>query len=282
LKILLTGKNGQVGRELATRLAALGDVIACDRAMLDLAKPDSIAKVIREHRPGLIVNAAAYTAVDKAESESEAAFGINQTAPGILADEARRIGAMLVHYSTDYVFDGAKPEPYTEEDSPNPINLYGRSKLGGEKAIRASGCRHLIFRTSWVFGPHGANFMLTMLRLGKDRDEIKVVDDQFGAPTSSRLIAEVTTAALQDGRPEGLFNLTAAGRTSWFGFASEIIKAADLKARVMPIPCALYPTVARRPLNSSLDCSKLSDSLRLELPAWQEGLHACLRAMDER
>jgi len=282
VKILLTGKNGQVGWELARSLAPLGEIIAHDHASLELADADAICSVVRDIKPAIIVNAAAYTAVDKAESEPDAARAINAHAPRVLAEEARKLGALLVHYSTDYVFDGTKPGSYVETDTANPISVYGQSKLQGELAIQASGCRHLIFRTSWVFGPHGGNFLLTMLRLAGERSELKIVDDQFGAPTSSRMIADATAHALRVDGAEGLFHLTASGRTSWCGFAREIFKTAGLNTMVTPITSDQYPTAARRPLNSSLDCCKLSKAFDFTPPPWQESLLACLRSLGKR
>ncbi|MDO9064018.1 MAG: dTDP-4-dehydrorhamnose reductase, partial [Sulfuricella sp.] len=229
MKILLIGKNGQVGWELQRTLATLGDVVAIDRQGMDLANPDSIRSAIRIIRPDLIANAAAYTAVDKAESEPELAMAINGIAPGIMAEEAKRLGAAMIHYSTDYVFDGTKTSPYTEEDAPNPLSVYGKTKFAGEQAILAVGIPHLIFRTSWVYGLRGRNFLQTILRLAKERDELKVVDDQIGAPTWSRMIAEATSQILAQSflpltpHPSlltqygGIYNLTAAGRTSWCG-----------------------------------------------------------------
>ncbi len=279
MRILLTGKNGQVGSELARSLAPLGEIVAHDRTSLDLADADAIYSVVRDIKPAIIVNAAAYTAVDKAESEPNAARAINAHAPRVLAEEARKLGALLVHYSTDYVFDGTKTGSYVETDTTNPVSVYGCSKLEGELAIQASGCRHLIFRTSWVFGPRGGNFLLTMLRLAGEKNELRVVDDQFGAPTSSSMIAEATAHALRVGGAEGLFHLTAAGRTSWCGFASEIFNAAGLNTLTTPLTSAQYPTAARRPLNSSLDCSKLSKAFSYTPPPWQEGMLACMRSL---
>jgi len=279
VKILLIGKNGQLGWELARSLAPLGELIACDRAAFDLAKPDQIAATVREIKPAVIVNAAAYTAVDKAESEPHLAQAINEQAPRILAEEAKKLGALLVHYSTDYVFDGTKAGSYHEDDATNPLGVYGRSKLGGELAIQASACRHLIFRTSWVFGPRGGNFLLTMLRLGREREELRVVDDQVGAPTSSRMIAEATAQVLRKPVGEGLFHLTAAGSTSWCGFAREIFSAASMKTRVIPIASAEYPTAAKRPRNSRLNCDKLRQAFALSLPTWQDETRLCLKVL---
>jgi len=279
VRILLTGKNGQVGWELARSLAPLGEIVGHDRTSLDLADADAICSAVRDIKPAIIVNAAAYTAVDKAESEPDAARAINAHAPRVLAEEARKLGALLVHYSTDYVFDGTKPGSYVETDTANPISVYGHSKLQGELAIQASGCRHLIFRTSWVFGPHGGNFLLTMLRLAGERSELKIVDDQFGAPTSSSMIADATAHALRVDGAEGLFHLTASGRTTWCGFAREIFRAAGLNTLVTPITSAQYPTAARRPLNSSLDYSKLNKAFGFTPAPWQEGLLACFRSL---
>jgi dTDP-4-dehydrorhamnose reductase len=271
LKILLTGANGQVGWELRQTLAPLGEVVAVNRAQLDLQDAARIAAAVREARPDVIVNAAAYTAVDKAESERDAAFAVNAVAPGVLAEEAKRAGALLVHYSTDYVFDGAKAAPYAEDDEPGPLNVYGASKLAGERAIAASGCRHLILRTSWVYGPRGSNFMLTMLRLAKERPELRVVDDQTGAPTSGLAIARATAQLLPRGAA-GLFHMTASGATTWCGFARAILQRAGIGTPVLPISTADYPTPARRPRNSRLDCTRLRADAGVALASWEEQL----------
>jgi dTDP-4-dehydrorhamnose reductase len=282
LKILLLGRNGQVGWELERALAPLGELTALGRANLDLADVPPLVARVRALQPEVIVNAAAYTAVDKAESERETAFAVNATAPRVLAEEAKRIGALLVHYSTDYVFDGAKASPYVEEDPTNPLNVYGASKLAGERAITASGCRHLIFRTSWVYGPRGANFMLTMLRLARERPELRVVDDQVGAPTSSSAIARATAAALERALRSpglaGLYHLAASGETTWCGFARAILAQAGLAAPVVPIRSEEYPTPARRPRNSRLDCSRLRATFGVTLAPWQEGLREAMQA----
>jgi dTDP-4-dehydrorhamnose reductase len=275
VKILLTGPTGQVGWELAPQLARLGAVIAPDRQALDLADLDAIRARVRDLRPDVIVNAAAYTAVDRAESEPDLAFAINATAPGVLAEEAKRLGSLLVDYSTDYVFDGTKAAPYTEHDAPNPLSVYGRSKLEGERAIQASGCRHLILRTSWVYASRGHNFLLTMLRLGAERPELRVVDDQRGAPTWARDIADATVKLLA-APPTGLFHLTAAGETTWHGFATEIFRRAALTPVVKPIHAAAYPTAARRPANSVLDTAKLRHGTGIAIPPWADRLAACL------
>jgi dTDP-4-dehydrorhamnose reductase len=271
LRILLTGGNGQVGWELRKTLAPLGEIAAPGRAVLDLRDAKRIRETLRDTNPDVIVNAAAYTAVDKAESERDAASAVNAVAPGILAEEAKKSGALLVHYSTDYVFDGEKPAPYVEEDEPNPLNVYGASKLAGERAIAASGCRHLILRTSWVYGPRGSNFMLTMLRLARERPELRVVDDQVGAPTSSLAIARATAQVLRPGA-HGLYHLAAAGQTSWCGFARAILKRAGIATPVTAIRTADYPTPARRPRNSRLNCARLRADFGLALAPWEEQL----------
>lgn len=276
MKILLLGRNGQVGWELERSLAPLGQLTSLGRADLDLRDAAHIREAVRAASPDVIVNAAAYTAVDKAESERDAAFAVNATAPGILAEEAKRTGALLVHYSTDYVFDGTKATAYVEDDAPHPLNVYGTSKLAGERAVAATGCRHLILRTSWVYGPRGSNFMLTMLRLARERTELRVVDDQVGAPTSCRAIARATAAALARAvRPPGragLYHLAASGETSWCGFARAILARADIATPVLPIRTEEYPTPARRPRNSRLDCSRLRAASGVTLASWEQGL----------
>jgi dTDP-4-dehydrorhamnose reductase len=277
---LLTGRTGQVGWELERHLASLGQLFAFDRAALDLAVPDQIVARVREVNPDLIVNAAAYTAVDRAESEPRLATQVNGTAPGILAEEAKRLGAVLIHYSTDYVFDGAKSAPYVESDSPNPINAYGGSKLEGERSIQASGCRHLILRTSWIYGMRGNNFLLTILRLARERSELRVVDDQIGAPTWCRDLAAATALLVTGsgaGCAEGLFHLTARGATSWCGFAREILRTSGIETPLRAISTAEYPTPARRPASSLLSCAAISARWKLELPEWRNSLAICLR-----
>jgi len=283
MKILLAGCTGQLGRELKRSLACLGEVVARDRHRLDLAQPDSLRAAVRAMAPTVIVNAAAYTAVDKAETEPTVADAINAVAPGILAEEAQRLNALLIHYSTDYVFDGRKATAYTEDDTPAPLSAYGRSKLAGERAIAASGARHLIFRTSWVYGLHGTNFMKTMLRLGRERDELRVVGDQVGAPTWTRHLADVAALALARKEiPDGLYHLAAAGETSWHGYAEAIFTEAqrsglmDKSPVVHRIASADYPLPAARPANSRLDCTKFRRDFDLALPDWRSGLADCL------
>jgi dTDP-4-dehydrorhamnose reductase len=277
LKILLTGKNGQVGWELQRSLAPIAEVKAFGRAELDLSVPDQIRDRVRKVRPDVIVNAGAFTAVDRAENELALATAVNATAPGILAEEAVRLGILLVHYSTDYVFDGTKTAPYTEEDEPNPINAYGATKLAGEKAVQAIGCRYLIFRTSWVYSMRGANFLLTIQRLAKERRRIRVVDDQHGAPTWASEIATATRRVLESRDPPGgLYHMTASGETTWCGFARAIVNRAGLSAEIVPIPSSQYPTAARRPGNSVLSNAKFSRDCGFRLEPWDDGLAKCL------
>jgi len=276
VRILLTGRTGQVGWELERALAPLGSVIATDRAGLDLGDPETIRRIVREAKPDVIVNAAAYTAVDRAESEPEAAMRINGAAPGVLAEEARRLGALLVHYSTDYVFDGAKDSPYVEDDLPRPLNEYGRSKLQGERAVLASGCRHLVLRTSWVYAARGSNFLRTILRRGREQSELRVVTDQVGAPTSAAAIAGATALLLASAGPLGLFHLSASGATSWHGFAEEIVALAGLPARVVGIRSQDYPSAARRPRNSLLDNARLKAAYGIVLEDWRQPLRATI------
>ena len=288
-RIMVTGVSGQVGFELARTLQGLGTVVALDRGALDLSDPDRIRDVVREIRPTLIVNPAAYTAVDKAEQERDLAMAINGVAPGVLAEEARKLGAPLIHYSTDYVFDGTKDGEYVETDPTCPQNVYGESKLVGETAIAASGAAHLIFRTSWVYGARGRNFMLTMLRLGQERSELKVVSDQIGAPTWSNTIATLTAHVVAQSRGAadpnvwwaertGVYHLNAAGSTSWHGFATAIFDLAGLRnsPRVLPIPASDYPTPAKRPTNSRMSNDKLCEVFGVAAPDWREALQLCL------
>lgn len=275
-KILLIGKNGQIGWELNRCLLTLGDIVAVDYPEIDLARPDTITKLVRETKPDLIVNAAAYTAVDQAEDEPDAAMAVNGTAPGILAEEAKRINAVLVHYSTDYVFDGRKRTPYTEEDEPNPLNVYGKTKLVGERAIQQVGCDHLILRTSWVYGTRGKNFLLTMLRLAQERDEIRVVDDQIGTPNWSRWIAQATAHILCRDPEEvrdksGLYHLSAKGETSWYGFAREILRLAGHDPeKVKPIKTGEYPAKAVRPGYGVLGSNCIQEIFRVRRFNWLE------------
>lgn len=285
MRILLTGKNGQVGNELQHLLPPLGTVVALGREELDLSSADAIRKTIRDVRPDIIVNAAAYTAVDRAEQDPDKAFAINGTAPAIIAEEARRTGAFVVHYSTDYVFDGTKKTPYLENDTPNPLSTYGRSKVTGENALHTSGAAHFIFRTSWVYAAHGRNFVHTILRLARERDVLKIVDDQLGAPTWARTIAETTCAALKTQYRDrsGLYHLTAAGAVTWHGFAKAILAEAkmlhpDLRMpALIPISTSEYPLPAQRPANSCLDNTKLHTTLGLATPGWPVSLAQCMR-----
>lgn len=283
MKLLLIGRSGQLGWELSRTLAPLGEVLAPDRTQLDLARPDQIATLVRSSRPDVIVSAAAYTAVDLAESEPDRAHLINATAPGLLAEEARRCGALFIHYSTDYVFDGTKSAPYVEDDTPNPINTYGRSKFAGENAIRSAGGPYLMLRTSWVYAARGKNFLLTMRRLLREKEQLSVVSDQIGAPTSAGALAEATALILRKrtgalGDACGVYHVTASGSTSWHGFASEIarLEGFDAATRIRPIPSSEYPTAARRPANSRLSNAKLLEHFGIALPGWEESLKACL------
>ncbi|WP_194788258.1 dTDP-4-dehydrorhamnose reductase [Pseudomonas sp. UFMG81] len=286
MKILVCGRNGQVAQALQGALAGLGEVRLLGREQLDLAQPGQLREPLRALAPDLIINAAAHTAVDQAESEAELAFAINAQAPGVLAEEAERLGVPLIHYSTDYVFDGSKASPYTEDDVPNPLGVYGSSKLAGEQAIRAAGGQHLILRTSWVYSQQGRNFLLTMQRLLQEKPQLKVVSDQIGAPTWAGTIATSTRALIerwQRGQAGawGTYHLTAQGETSWFGFAQAIgdqLKARGLPcAELLPIPSSEYPTPARRPLNSRLDCSRLAREWQVTQPHWHEALIDCLK-----
>lgn len=293
MKILLLGKDGQVGWELQRALAPLGEVIALCRSSDsgfcgDLAQLDAMTATVRRLQPQVIINAAAYTAVDQAEQESRLAQVVNGDAPGVLAREAAVLGAWLVHYSTDYVFDGSGERPWREDDKTGPLNVYGRTKLDGEVQIRRAGCRHLILRTSWVYGARGGNFAKTMLRLASDRDQLRVVADQMGAPTGADLIADVTAHALQqamrDSKLAGTYHLAAAGQTSWHGYARYVLQQAQalgqtLKASpeaVQAVPTSAYPTPARRPLNSRLNTGEFIRTFELSLPPWQAGVDRML------
>ena len=293
MKILLLGKNGQVGWELQRALAPLGEVIALDfdspgPLTADFSQPETLAATVRAVAPQIIVNAAAHTAVDKAESEPEFARALNATSPAVLAREAASIGAWLMHYSTDYVFDGSGSTPWTEDSPTGPLSVYGATKLEGEAAIRASGCRHLIFRTSWVYAARGGNFAKTMLKLAKERDRLSVIDDQIGAPTGADLLADLTAHALRAAlaRPElgGTYHAVAAGETSWHGYARHVIefaRAAGQSIKVAPenivaVPTSAFPTPAKRPGNSRMNTEKLRNSFGFVLPTWQSGVERML------
>ena len=295
MKILLLGKNGQVGWELQRSLAPLGELIALDRHSTaadggcgDLSQLDALRQTVLALRPDVIVNAAAHTAVDKAESEPELARTLNALAPGVLAEAAHRVGALLVHYSTDYVFNGSGTTPWLETDATGPLSVYGSTKLDGERAIQASGCRHLIFRTSWVYAARGGNFAKTMLRLAAERERLTVIDDQFGAPTGAELIADITAHAIaqtqRQARQGGVYHLAAAGETSWNGYARFVIDTArTLKPslalavqEVAPVPTSAFPTPATRPLNSRLNTTHLRQTFGLVLPDWQRGVRRML------
>lgn len=294
MKILLTGSNGQLGFALRRALAPLGEVVALDRAACDLADADALRRCVRAVQPAVIVNPAAYTAVDRAESDAATACAVNAVAPGVLGEEAARLGVPVVHYSTDYVFDGRQTRPYREDDAPAPLNVYGKSKLDGEAALAAATPQHLILRTSWVVGSHGGNFARTMLRLAAERERLSVVADQFGAPTSADLLADLTAQlvarmpapglAPQAGQaaqfPYGLYHVAAAGETSWYDYARFVIGQAQARGLplragpddVLPITTAEYPTPARRPASSRLDCGRFTSTFGLCLPPWQAGM----------
>ena len=285
LKILISGQHGQVSQALQQCLGARHDLIVPGRGLLDLTHPDAIRQQVRSLRPQLIINAAAHTAVDQAQSEPELAFAINASAPGVFAEEARELGIPLIHYSTDYVFDGSKPAPYTEDDEPHPLSVYGQSKLAGERAIGAAGGEHLILRTSWVYSNTGKNFLLTMQRLLQEKPHLRVVADQIGAPTWAGTIAASTAALIerwQAGTPGewGTYHLTAGGETSWFGFAQAIgehlLAQGKACATLEAIPSSAYPTPAPRPLNSRLDCTRLERDWGVRQPEWRSALHECL------
>ena len=287
MRILLTGAGGQLGHELLRGLAPLGSLVACMRAGCDLERPEHLREVILRHAPDVIVNAAAYTAVDRAESEPDRAAAVNRDAVAVMAEEARRIGASLVHYSTDYVFDGTKIGRYLETDPTHPLGVYGQTKWEGEEALRSSGVPHLILRTSWVVGAHGTNFAKTMLRLATTQETMRVVADQIGAPTSTALIADVTAQLLRrlsaDGTnrfPFGTYHLAADGETSWHAYAQFVFVAAGLDpARIHPITTSEYPTPARRPANSRLDTTRLRETFGLTLPDWSVGVREVVRAI---
>jgi dTDP-4-dehydrorhamnose reductase len=281
VRILLTGCNGQVGWELGRSLATLGELVALGRDGLDLCDEASIRRATRAAAPNVIVNAAAYTTVDRAEAEPELAHAVNGVAPGILAEEARRCDALLVHYSTDYVFDGEKGTPYREDDAPNPVSAYGRSKLEGERAIQRSGCRHLILRTCWVYAARGNNFVRTILRLARERGELSVVGDQTGSPTSAHEIAAATASLLARGAPaDGIYHLSAAGETTWYEFALAILSLTGPEhVKVRRITTAEYPTAARRPRYSVLSNEKVRNATGIALADWRTPLEAVCRAL---
>ena len=293
MKILLLGKNGQVGWELQRALAPLGEVVALDRhspghLRADFAEPESLAAVVRAVAPHIIVNAAAHTAVDKAESEPALARAVNAAAPAVLAREAHALGAWLLHYSTDYVFDGSGSEPWAEGSPTGPLSVYGRTKLEGENAIRASGCRHLLLRTSWVYGARGSNFAKTMLRLAKERDRLTVINDQTGAPTGADLLADVAAhmlrTAVQTPQVQGTYHVAAEGETTWHGYARHVIEFARALGQpitvpagaIEAVPTSAFPTPARRPANSRMNTQKLRTTFGLTLPPWQSGVERML------
>ena len=293
-RFLITGADGQLGFELQRALAPLGEVVACGRTACDLSNPDSIRAAVRATKPDILFNTGAYTAVDRAESEPDAAHAVNATAPGILSEEADRLGALVIHYSTDYVFDGTKVGSYSEEDATNPLGVYGKTKLEGERALAAATDNHLIFRTSWVFGAHGKNFLKTILRLASSRENLRIVADQFGAPTGAALLADVTAHVTVRQRrngpgnfPCGLYHLAAGGETSWHGFAHHIITRAAASSiplqaspdSIFPIATSEYPTPAARPANSRLDTSKFRAAFSLHLPDWTHGVDQVLKGL---
>ncbi|MGO9337715.1 MAG: dTDP-4-dehydrorhamnose reductase [Terracidiphilus sp.] len=289
-KILIFGRVGQVGWELRHKLTCLGQVSSVDFPDVDFSKPDTIREAIRAAQPTVIVNAAAYTAVDKAEATPEPAWALNATGPGVIAEEATRMGVLMVHYSTDYVYDGSKLGAWVETDAPCPLNVYGQTKLAGDEAIAAAGCEYLILRTSWVYGARGANFLLTMLRLAKERPELRIVDDQTGSPTTSECIAQATANILAQvlsprggglaGR-SGVYHLTNSGTTTWFGFAKEFLSRQAACPRLTPIPTSEYPVPARRPANSVLSCEKLAETFGVRMPSWELGLELVLETLAE-
>ena len=289
MKILLLGKNGQVGWELQRSLAPLGELLALDRSSTshcgDLSNLEGLVETVRVYGPDVVVNAAAYTAVDKAETDSQTAFLVNELAPEALSSVCAAIGAYLVHFSTDYVFDGSGQSPWLETDATAPLNVYGHSKLAGEKGIAKQGAKHVIFRTSWVYGTEGGNFAKTMLRLAQERDRMTVINDQYGAPTGAALLADVTALALQASQPPtGIYHLAAAGETTWYAYAEYVLaKAKQIKPSLnyavrdfVAVPTSDFPTPAARPLNSRLNCSRLEQALQLKLPLWQAGVDAML------
>jgi dTDP-4-dehydrorhamnose reductase len=288
-RILIFGRVGQVGWELRHKLACLGQVSSVDFPEIDFSKPDTIRDAVRAAEPTVIVNAAAYTAVDKAETSPEPAWAINATGPGVIAEEARRLGALMVHYSTDYVYDGSKQGPWVETDKPNPLSVYGKTKLAGDEAITAVGGDSLILRTSWVYGARGGNFLLTMLRLARERPELRIVDDQTGSPTTSECIAQATADILSQviapggelaGRG-GVYHLTSSGATTWFGFAKAFLSKQAVCPKLTPIPASEYPLPARRPVNSVLSCDRIAETFGVRMPSWELALDLVLEALAE-
>jgi dTDP-4-dehydrorhamnose reductase len=290
VKLLITGANGQIGWELRRSLVSLGEAVAMDRNACDLSRPQDLPRIIREIAPDVIVNAAAYTGVDKAEEEESLAMVINGVAVGVIADEARKLGALLIHYSTDYVFDGTKDIPYVEDDPPHPINAYGRSKLAGERAIERCGGNYLIMRTSWVYAARGHNFLRTVLRLACERDELRIVADQWGAPTWAHEIANATASIVRQACRErergdfapGILNLTAAGATSWFGFAEAILDQAERHLgvrgnKVRPISSLDYPGPAARPKNCRLAGDRVRARFKITMADWKHALTRCMQ-----
>jgi dTDP-4-dehydrorhamnose reductase len=289
-RVLILGAQGQLGIELQKAFQGAGEIAALGRDQCDLANPQMIRKVMAEFEPALVLNAAAYTAVDRAESEPQLATWVNGIAPGVLAQEARKLGAMLVHYSTDYVFDGSKKRPWVEDDPVNPLNTYGQTKLAGEQEIAEAGGRHLIFRTSWVYSPHGTNFLRTMLRLGEEREQLRVINDQIGAPTSAAALARATRTVIDAGVDDvycGVYHMTCAGKTSWCGFAQEIFRCAAAPEgkkwpEVIGIRATEYPTPAKRPKNSVMSNAKLQARFGVALPQWQHALAETLSEISAR
>ena len=288
-KILVFGRVGQVGWELRHKLACIGQVVSVDYPEIDFSKPDSIRAAVRAVEPIVIINAAAYTAVDKAESAPDPAWAINATGPGIIAEEAKRLGALMVHYSTDYVYNGAKSGPWVETDATGPLNVYGHTKLAGDEAIAAVGGDYVILRTSWVYGARGANFLLTMLRLAKERSELRIVDDQTGSPTTSECIAQATAQIVAQvlapggglaGR-SGVYHLTSSGATTWFGFARTFLSRQPVVPKLTPIPTSEYPVPAKRPVNSVLACQRIADTFGVRMPAWEDALDLVLETLGQ-
>ena len=291
MKILLFGKDGQLGWELNRSLQPLGEIVVLDIEEVDFSEPESLRQIVQNESPDVICNAVAYTAVDKAEEDEALALKINGEAPGVLAEEALKLGALLIHYSTDYVFDGTKASPYVETDAPGPVNAYGRTKLAGELAVQSSGCDYLILRTSWVYASRANNFLLTMLKLVQEREELSIVADQIGAPTTARLIADTTILCVQQVMKErlagvfssDLYHLTASGHTSWHGFTKEIVSLASQNAKLQltikelkAIPTSDYQAPAARPMNSQLELTKLESVFTLKMPDWKESLSVCM------